>query len=88
MIFALVSLMMDRFLDSNKPESADKEPQPVAWLWQNERVERTKTAKKMFFKTASVPNNTLLTSYKVVYTIAKCKKPNTIADQLILRAAW
>lgn len=42
--------MMDRFLDSNKPESADKEPQPVAWLWQNERVERTKTAKKNVFQ--------------------------------------
>ncbi|GFS49785.1 SCAN domain-containing protein 3 [Nephila pilipes] len=40
-----------------------------------------------FSKTASIRNNALLTSYKVAHRIAKCKKPHTIAEELILQAA-
>ncbi|GFX92305.1 zinc finger MYM-type protein 6 [Trichonephila clavipes] len=35
----------------------------------------------------SVNEKALLTSYKLLYKIARCKKPHTIAEQLILPAA-
>jgi hypothetical protein len=46
-----------------------------------------KQQKNTFFKSASIPNNALLASYKVAYRIAQCKKPHTIAEELILPAA-
>ncbi|GFY11759.1 zinc finger MYM-type protein 6 [Trichonephila clavipes] len=43
--------------------------------------------KTFFKKTLSVNEKALLTSYKVSYKIARCKKPHTIAEELILPAA-
>lgn len=43
--------------------------------------------KGSFLKQASIPSNALLSSYKVAHRIAKCKKPHTIAEELILPAA-
>jgi hypothetical protein len=45
--------------------------------------------KGSFYKQASIPSNVLLASYKVAHTstIAKCKKPHTITEELILPAA-
>ncbi|GFS56370.1 protein FAM200B [Trichonephila clavipes] len=45
---------------------------------------KQKTFKK---KTLSVNEKVLLTSYKISYKIARCKKPHTIAEELILSAA-
>ncbi|GFY09209.1 protein FAM200B [Trichonephila clavipes] len=42
--------------------------------------------KTFFKKTLSVNEKALLTSYKVSYKIARCKKPHTIAEELILPA--
>jgi predicted RNase H-like nuclease len=39
------------------------------------------------YKQASIPSNALLASCKVAHRIAKCKKPHTIAEELILPAA-
>jgi len=43
--------------------------------------------KLTFKKIVSVPSNALLASYQVSYRIAKCKKPHTIGETLILPAA-
>ncbi|GFX24853.1 protein FAM200B [Trichonephila clavipes] len=43
--------------------------------------------KTFFKKTLSVNEKALLTSYKVSYKIARCKKPHAIAEELILPAA-
>jgi hypothetical protein len=40
-----------------------------------------------FYKQASIPSNAVIASYKVANRIAKCKKPHTIAEELILWAA-
>ncbi|GFX60765.1 SCAN domain-containing protein 3 [Trichonephila clavipes] len=42
---------------------------------------------KRHFETLHVNEKALLTSYKVSYKIARCKKPHTIAEELILPAA-
>ncbi|XP_067139511.1 zinc finger BED domain-containing protein 5-like [Centruroides vittatus] len=41
----------------------------------------------MFSKTMSVTQKALLASYKVSYRIAKCKKPHSIGETLVLPAA-
>lgn len=46
-----------------------------------------KQEKSMFFRNSSIPNNALISSYKVIYRIAKSKKPHTIAEELILQTA-
>ncbi|XP_008186758.1 zinc finger MYM-type protein 6-like [Acyrthosiphon pisum] len=40
-----------------------------------------------FVKQTSVPSKSLLASYKVAFRIAQCKKPHTIAEELILPSA-
>ncbi|XP_030605115.1 myelin-associated glycoprotein-like [Archocentrus centrarchus] len=52
--------------------------------------ETSKTLKAVssrFVKATSVNHRALLASYKVAYQIALCKKPHTIAEELILPAA-
>ncbi|XP_075230326.1 SCAN domain-containing protein 3-like [Lycorma delicatula] len=49
------------------------------------KLKKLKQEKNTFFKTASIPNNTLLASYKVACRIAKCK-PHTITEELLLAA--
>jgi hypothetical protein len=43
--------------------------------------------KGRFYKQASIPSNALLASYKVAHRLVKCKKPHTIAEELIIPAA-
>lgn len=43
--------------------------------------------KQTFKKIVSVPTNAMLASYQVSYRIAKCKKPHTIGETLVLPAA-
>jgi len=51
------------------------------------KLKELKQEKNTFFKNASIPTNALIASYKVSHRIAKCKKPHTIAEELILPAA-
>ncbi|GFY35708.1 protein FAM200A [Trichonephila clavipes] len=46
-----------------------------------------KNKKHFLKKTLSVNEKALILSYKVSYKIARCKKPHTIAEELILPAA-
>jgi hypothetical protein len=51
-----------------------------------EKLRSFKKQKTNFQKTLAVNEKVLLASYKVAYKVAKCKKPHTIAEQLILPA--
>jgi hypothetical protein len=51
------------------------------------KLEELNQQKRTFYKQASIPCNAFLASYKVAHRIAKCKKPHTIAEELILPAA-
>jgi hypothetical protein len=51
------------------------------------KLQELNQQKGSFYKQASIPSNALLASYKVAHRIAKCKKPHTIAEELILPAA-
>jgi len=51
------------------------------------KLKAMREQKITFAKHAKIPSKALLASYKVAYQVAKCKKPHTIAEQLILPAA-
>jgi hypothetical protein len=51
------------------------------------KLKAMREQKTTFAKHAKIPSKALLASYKVAYPVAKCKKPHTIAEQLILPAA-
>lgn len=51
------------------------------------KLKELKQQKGTFSQQVSIPSNALLASYKVAYSVAKCKKPHTVAGQLILLAA-
>ncbi|XP_069083616.1 zinc finger BED domain-containing protein 5-like [Pleurodeles waltl] len=51
------------------------------------KLTEAKLQKTTFSKQAKVNSNTLLSSYKVAYCVAQCKKTHTIAEELILPAA-
>jgi hypothetical protein len=52
----------------------------------NRKLKELNQQNGSFYKQASIPSNALLASYKVAHKIAKCKKPHTIAEELILLA--
>ena len=64
-----------RHLETKHPKHKDK---PVEFSRQK-RV-NCRAQQSLFTKAASVPANAQLTSYKVAYRVAQCKKPHTIAE--------
>jgi len=51
------------------------------------KLKAMREQKTAFAKHAKIPSEALLASYKVAYEVAKCTKPHTIAEHLILPAA-
>lgn len=51
------------------------------------KLQNVQKQKNVLTQQASIPGNALLSSFKVAYRVAKCKKPHTIAEELILPAA-
>ncbi|XP_068129400.1 zinc finger BED domain-containing protein 5-like [Hyperolius riggenbachi] len=78
----MIPSKLKRHLETNHPNVANKSPDFFA-----RRLSDIQEQKKTFLKQASIPKNALLASYKVAYLVAKCKKPHTIAEDLILPAA-
>ncbi|XP_053171455.1 zinc finger BED domain-containing protein 5-like [Scomber japonicus] len=71
-----------RHLNTLHPNQADK---PLEFF-QRKRAEYCQQSSN-FVKATSVNQRALLASYKVAYQIARCKKPHTIGEELILPAA-
>ena len=73
---------LKRHLETLHKEYTDK---PVNFF--AEKLRSFEKQKSNIHKVLTVNERALLASYKVAYKIAKCKKPHTIAEQLILPAA-
>lgn len=71
-----------RHLETTHPEHKDK---PVDYF--RKKLINCRAQQSHFTKAASVPLNAQLASYKVAYRVAQCKKPHTIAEELILPSA-
>lgn len=71
-----------RHLETNHPEHKDKS---VDFFRQ--KLVNCHAQQSLFTKAASVTANAQLASYKVAYRVAQCKKPHTIAEELILPCA-
>ncbi|XP_049322931.1 zinc finger BED domain-containing protein 5-like [Astyanax mexicanus] len=71
-----------RHLETSHPAHADK---PINFF-QRKLAEYRQQEKRMV-KAASVNSKAQMASYRVAYRVAQCKKPHTIAEQLILPAA-
>ena len=71
-----------RHLKTLHPNHADK---PLEFF-QRKRAEYCQQSSR-FVNATSVNQRALLASYKVAYQIAQCKKPHSIAEELILPAA-
>ncbi|XP_063813110.1 SCAN domain-containing protein 3-like [Pseudophryne corroboree] len=79
---SMIPSKLRRHLETNHPNMAKK---PRDFF--SRKLKELKGQKGTFFKQASIPSNALLASYKVAHRIAMCKKPHTIAEELILPAA-
>ncbi|XP_059366129.1 zinc finger BED domain-containing protein 5-like [Carassius carassius] len=73
---------LKRHLETTHPEHKDK---PVEFF--RKKLTHCHAQQSRFTKAASLPANAQLASYKVAYRVAQCKKPHTIAEELILPSA-
>ncbi|TKS65233.1 Zinc finger BED domain-containing protein 5 [Collichthys lucidus] len=73
---------LKRHLETTHPEHKDK---PVEFF--RKKLTHCRAQQSRFTKAASLPANAQLASYKVAYRVAQCKKPHTIAEELILPSA-
>ncbi|XP_076344096.1 SCAN domain-containing protein 3-like [Tachypleus tridentatus] len=73
---------LKRHLETNNPNKASK---PRDYFIR--KLKGLKEQKGTFLKQESIPTNASPASYQVADRVAKCKKPHTIAEELILPAA-
>ncbi|XP_024145995.1 zinc finger BED domain-containing protein 5 [Oryzias melastigma] len=73
---------LKRHLETTHPEHKDK---PVEFF--RKKLAHCRAQQSRFTKAASLSVNAQLASYKVAYRVAQCKKPHTIAEELILPSA-
>ncbi|KAM3868917.1 zinc finger BED domain-containing protein 5-like [Diretmus argenteus] len=73
---------LKRHLETTHPKDVNK---PLDFF--KKKLQEYQGQQKRFVKTASVSSNAQLASYKVAYRVAQCKKPHTIAEELLLPAA-
>lgn len=71
-----------RHLETIHPEHKDKS---VDFFRQ--KLKNCRSQQSFFTKAASLLANAQLASYKVAYRVAQCKKPHTVAEELILPCA-
>ncbi|XP_075070632.1 protein FAM200A-like isoform X2 [Mixophyes fleayi] len=79
---SMIPSKLRRHLDTNHPDVANKPRDYFA-----RKLKELKDQKGAFFKQASISTNAVLAAYKVAYRVARCIKPHTIAEDLILPAA-
>ncbi|KAM3861136.1 zinc finger BED domain-containing protein 5-like [Diretmus argenteus] len=73
---------LKRHLEITHPKDVNK---PLDFF--KKKLQEYQGQQKRFVQTASVSSNAQLASYKVAYRVAQCKKPHTIAEELLLPAA-
>ena len=74
---------LKRLLRSSHPQFVDKPREFFA-----RKLNDLKKQKSTISQFTQLPSKALLVSYQVAHRIAKCKKPHTIAEELILLAAF
>ena len=80
---SLKATKLKRHLETTHPEHKHK---PVDFFLEKKRI-NCREQQIRFTQVASVPSNAQPASYRVAYRVAQCKKPHTIAEELILPAA-
>ena len=76
-----------RLLDHLKNKHADKKDNPVSFFQDlKDKFGKRDTVTSMMTKCSEQAGRGLLASYKISYLIAKCGKPHTIAENLIIPA--
>ena len=74
-----------RHLETKHPKDKRYKDKPIEFFRQ--KLVNCHAQQSFFSKAASVPANAQLASYKAAYRVAQCKKPHTIAEELLLPCA-
>ena len=85
--FSNEAMKPSRLLDHLKNKHADKKDKPVSFFQDlKDKFGKRNTITSMMTKYSEQAGRELLASYKISYLIAKCGKPHTIAENLIIPA--
>ena len=85
--FSNEAMKPSRLLDHLKSKHADKKDKPVSFFQDlKDKYGKRNTITSMMTKCSEQAGRGLLASYKISYLIAKCGKPHTIAENLIIPA--
>ena len=85
--FSNEAMKPSRLLDHLKSKHADKKDKPVSFFQDlKDKYGKRNTITSMMTNCSEQAGRGLLASYKISYLIAKCGKPHTIAENLIIPA--